>query len=82
MIRRIQNSSELHGFYDYFEKVYFSHHLGLRKPDREIFETVLADMGVQSREVVYIDDSKQHTESAQALGIKSLYLQKQNSLAL
>jgi putative hydrolase of the HAD superfamily len=62
---------------DYFEKVYYSHELGMRKPNKEIFEFVLQDNKLLPNETIFIDDSIQHIETAKQLGIQTLHL-KQN----
>lgn len=60
----------------FFDKVYFSHRLGLRKPSKEIFQQVLDDTGFQPQQTLFIDDSPQHTEGAAQLGIQTIYLEK------
>jgi len=66
-------------FYSTFDKVYFSHKLGLRKPNKEFFEFVLADCKIQASEAFFIDDSIQHVESAASLGIESFHLSPANT---
>lgn len=61
---------------DYFEKVYYSHELGMRKPNKEIFEFVLHENKLLPTETVFIDDSIQHIEAAKELGIHTLHLQQ------
>ena len=57
-----------------FEKVYYSHSLNLRKPNREIFEYVLNDAGIDPEESLYVDDTKVHVDAALELGIKAHHL--------
>lgn len=67
---------EQHGidnFASLFHKAYYSHELGMRKPDAEIFEWVLKDQGLAKEETVFIDDSIQHVEGAQTTGLKALF---------
>jgi glucose-1-phosphatase len=59
----------------FFDKVYFSHRLALRKPMKEIFERVLDDNGLQPAETLFIDDSPQHIATAKSLGIQTIYLE-------
>jgi glucose-1-phosphatase len=56
-------------FDDYFVKTYYSHQVGLRKPEKEIFEMVLADAGIIARETLFIDDLLKNIEVAASLGI-------------
>ncbi|NDC40157.1 MAG: HAD family phosphatase [Chitinophagia bacterium] len=59
----------------FFDKVYFSHRVGLRKPMPEIFELVLQENGLKPQETLFIDDSPQHIAAARALGIVTIYLE-------
>ena len=60
----------------FFDKVYMSHRVGLRKPMPEIFMRVLEDNGLQAGQTLFIDDSPQHIKTANELGIQTIYLQK------
>ena len=60
----------------FFDQVYFSHRVGLRKPMPEIFEMVLNDHGLQAAETLFIDDSPQHIEGAKKVGLQTIYLEK------
>jgi glucose-1-phosphatase len=57
------------------EKCYFSHEVGLRKPNPEIFNTVLEDNALIPEETLFIEDSIQHINAANSLGIKTLFVQ-------
>lgn len=59
---------------DYFEKVYYSYEIQLRKPDREIFEYVLRQNGLDAKRTLFIDDTSRHVESAKILGIQGLHI--------
>lgn len=59
-----------------FDKVYFSHRVGLRKPMKEIFGRVLDDNGLKPEHTLFIDDSPQHIAGAKELGIQTIYLEK------
>jgi glucose-1-phosphatase len=54
---------------DIFEKVFYSHVLGMRKPDREIYEYVLKDGGLDPEETLFIDDMEENVIAARGLGI-------------
>ncbi|MCD6017023.1 MAG: family hydrolase [Bacteroidetes bacterium] len=60
----------------FFEKVYYSCRIGMRKPDREIFEFVLKENNLNKNETIFIDDSPQHIQGAMNTGIQSYYLTK------
>lgn len=62
-------------FYQCFEKVYFSFEMGMRKPDSEIYLTLLNRHELQAKRTLFIDDKKENTDAAQALGIHVWNLQ-------
>jgi glucose-1-phosphatase len=61
-------------FYQLFDKVYYSHEIGCRKPNAEAFEIIINENNLISEEVLFIDDSPQHIEGAKKLGIKTYHL--------
>ncbi|MCE3226307.1 MAG: family hydrolase [Bacteroidetes bacterium] len=64
-------------FEDYFDKIYYSCRVNMRKPDKEIFELVLKENELDPAKTVFIDDSMQHVQAAGACGINA-YLLPQN----
>lgn len=66
--------------FQYFSKLYYSFEMGKRKPEPRIFEQVLSETGFDPSITLFVDDGKQHIESAQKLGIKTLHLPVAESL--
>ena len=58
----------------YFDKIYLSHEVGLRKPDTSIFELVIREQGLIPQETLFIDDSIQHVEGAIKAGLQAFHL--------
>ncbi|PTX61709.1 putative hydrolase of the HAD superfamily [Kordia periserrulae] len=56
-------------FKNCFEQFYLSHEIHLRKPDANIYEFVLQQNNLQPEETIFIDDTKENTETAASLGI-------------
>ena len=67
-------------FNDYFDKTYYSCRIGMRKPDRNIFELVLAENDLDPKETIFIDDSEQHVKGAGECGINAYLLPKNMEL--
>jgi putative hydrolase of the HAD superfamily len=67
------NSTYRLNFNSLFEKAYYSHEIGLRKPNNDCFEFVLKSHSLNTTETLFIDDSIQHIESAKRLGIKTYH---------
>jgi putative hydrolase of the HAD superfamily len=59
-----------------FEKEYPSYKIGMRKPDKKVFELVLRENNLCPKETLFIDDSIQHIEGAKKMGIKTLFIEK------
>ena len=57
-----------------FEKTYYSHLIGQRKPDAPVFEHILNRHQLNRRETLFIDDSIQHIEGARQVGLQTLFL--------
>jgi putative hydrolase of the HAD superfamily len=64
-------------FYQCFEKVYFSHEIGVRKPDEEAYNYLINNHDIQPKRTLLIDDKKFNTDAAAALGFKVWHLQKE-----
>lgn len=65
----------------FFEKVYYSCRVGMRKPDTEIFDFVLTENKLNPTETIFIDDSPQHIEGALKTGIRAKFLQKNREVS-
>ncbi|HPE86028.1 MAG: HAD family phosphatase [Bacteroidales bacterium] len=85
----LSNTSEIHyqfytrrfvqqygykGWEALFERAWFSHHIGLRKPDPAIFNYILEEKELHAEETLFIDDSKANTDAAASLGFQVLHL--------
>ena len=72
--RLMQTEHGTHCLDDLFDRVYYSHLVGMRKPSPEIFTHVLSDSGITAAETLFIDDLAANTTAAAALGIQTLHL--------
>lgn len=61
---------ELPPFNSFFEIPYYSHLIGKRKPNKEAFEWLLKDAGINAHETLFIDDNAANIAAAEKLGIK------------
>ena len=62
-------------FYKCFEKVYFSYEMGMRKPDAEIYHALIRQHELSPKRTLFVDDKKDNTEAAKALGLHVWNLQ-------
>lgn len=57
-------------FYQCFEKVYFSHEIGVRKPEAEAYHYLINNHDIQPKRTLLVDDKKFNTDAAAELGFK------------
>jgi len=74
MIRNV-HGVELSSF---FEKDYYSHQMGMRKPDSEIYTTVLEKEGLKASQTLFIDDVQMNVNAAQKVGMMVHHLDLEN----
>ncbi|MBS1650805.1 MAG: HAD family phosphatase [Bacteroidetes bacterium] len=70
---------QMHGvkhFSDYFDGLYYSCRVGMRKPNADFFNFVLQKHKLNPHETVFIDDTEIHVKAAGQLGINSFLLEK------
>jgi glucose-1-phosphatase len=72
--RILQESRGIPSLATFFDKAYYSHEIGLRKPDRESYEFVLDAHGLQPSETLFIDDTLPNIEGAKLVGIETIHL--------
>lgn len=60
-------------FESLFDKVYYSHELGLRKPNVEPFQYVIKENNLIPAETLFIDDSLQNVQGAILAGLQGLH---------
>jgi FMN phosphatase YigB (HAD superfamily) len=50
-----------------------SYHFGKSKYDATIFDDAARDMGLSASRILFIDDTKQHVDRADARGMKTIH---------
>ena len=56
-----------------FDKIYYSHKIGLSKPNKEAWQLILDENNLLASETIFIDDTIMHYKAAETLGIKSIW---------
>ncbi len=64
----------------FFDKVYLSHRIGRRKPNLDAFEIILEENKLQVEKTLFIDDSIQHINAAQQLGLQTIHMKDHMSM--
>jgi putative hydrolase of the HAD superfamily len=60
------------GLYRVFDRAFLSTELGLHKPDRAIFDRVLAELGCAPAEAVFTDDKLENVVGARTAGLHAI----------
>tara|TARA_R110002012_G_scaffold85496_2_gene213261 strand:- start:4923 stop:5540 length:618 start_codon:yes stop_codon:yes gene_type:complete len=63
----------------FFHKVYFSHVMKMRKPETEIYQTVLEENNLNPREVLFLDDKPENLRGAEKLKIQTFLVPSPDS---
>jgi putative hydrolase of the HAD superfamily len=58
-------------FKNCFDQFYLSHEIKLRKPDKSTYEFVLRENKLIAKHCFFVDDTKENTDAASKLGIKT-----------
>ena len=61
-------------FNENFITAYYSHHLGLRKPELQAYLSILERENLQASETLFIDDTPKNIEGAKLAGVQTLLL--------
>lgn len=56
----------------YFDKIYESYKLGMRKPESRIYEYLINELNIKPYETVFLDDLGMNLKTARQLGIKTI----------
>ena len=59
---------------DYVDKAYFSHEIGMRKPDAHSYELVIADLDQNPSEMLFLDDRLDNIDAARNVGMKAVQI--------
>lgn len=59
------------GYDALFERAWYSHNIGYRKPNKDIYEFILSEAGLKAEDTLFIDDSFNNIETAKGLGIQT-----------
>ncbi|MDR2971447.1 MAG: HAD-IA family hydrolase [Bacteroidales bacterium] len=65
-------------FETHFEKIYYSHTLGIKKPKPEAFQQICFEQNLKPAETLFIDDTERHLLGAQKAGLQTYWLHNEN----
>lgn len=74
-VKKVMGLEKFDRFKNAFEGFYLSYEMGKRKPNLNIYEQVLKENDLNPKETLFVDDTKENTDAAALLGIKTWNLQ-------
>jgi len=63
---------EVKNILSYFDKIYESYKIGMRKPEKRIYEHVLNDLNIKPENTIFLDDLGMNLKTAKLLGIHTI----------
>lgn len=66
--------------FEVFKTTFLSSDLGVRKPDREAFDAVVAAIGVPAGNILFFDDSIENVNGARDAGIRAVHVTSVDSV--
>ena len=69
---QLQAEHSLVNFDSIFDWVFYSHEMGLAKPNQDIYQQLLLELGTTANRVLFFDDLKANVEGAASIGIQAV----------
>jgi epoxide hydrolase-like predicted phosphatase len=67
-----EREQEAYGFEDLCDAIFYSHELGLLKPDPAIYRVACERLGVRPQEALLLDDLQANVDGARAVGMRAI----------
>ncbi|MBI1221113.1 MAG: HAD-IA family hydrolase [Bacteroidetes bacterium] len=64
----LERDHDIYSFHEIFDRVFFSHEINARKPDKASFDAVLKATGIHPEETLFFDDHFPNVEAAARFG--------------
>ncbi len=74
MEKRFKRSISKYSLESLFDKIYYSHKIGLHKPDPQIFEYVITENNLNPAKTLFIDDNVDNINSAHNYGLQVFHM--------
>jgi putative hydrolase of the HAD superfamily len=69
---QLQAQHGMDNFDPLFDWVFYSHEMGLAKPNQDIYQQLLLELGTTANRVLFFDDLKANVDGAASLGIQAI----------
>ncbi|MEN7549632.1 HAD family phosphatase [Rapidithrix thailandica] len=76
----LQDSTGMGSLDELFEKAYYSHEMGDRKPNPSIYQTLIDTHRLNPERTLFIDDTAENLTGAQEVGLQTEHLTEEKSI--
>src|SRR5690554_5822555 len=67
-------------FVSLFDRIFLSYEMGLRKPDKRIYEQIVKDIGAKPGQCLFFDDTEENLATAKEVGLKTHHINHPKAL--
>ena len=78
--RMVAEHSKGKKMHDYVNIAYYSHKMGLRKPDVSVFKSIVETHGLIPNEIAFFDDKEENIAAAEQIGIEGVLIKDPENL--
>jgi putative hydrolase of the HAD superfamily len=71
---------ENESFISLFDRVFLSYEMGLKKPDKRIYEKVVEEIGAKPEQCLFFDDLEENLNAAKEVGLKTHHISHPKAL--
>ena len=77
---QLQAQHGMDNFDPLFDWVFYSHEMGLAKPNQDIYQQLLLELGTTANRVLFFDDLKANVDGAASIGIQAIQVEGPETL--
>ena len=70
----VMEATEMPSIRDFVDGVYFSHEIGMRKPDADCYHFVIDELDMYPSRMLFLDDRLDNVEAARNVGMKAVQI--------
>jgi putative hydrolase of the HAD superfamily len=70
----LRKDFQAENFDPFFDSIFYSHEMGMAKPDVEIYEKLVSELGTIPERVLFFDDLLANVEGARKVGIQAVHV--------
>lgn len=69
------------GIVTLFDRIFASHEMGVRKPEKEAFQAIAAATGIDLSKILFFDDTEENVIGARAVGMQAVHVKRREDVS-